>query len=210
MSCTKTTGADVYSVRKNHEWATIVVREWADTEVDGKQRQRGEILINSSFGAWSQFWGAPGCRFKKFLLQISMDYAFGRFMQRDQLDEYDGDATVRSLRKRVVLARKERRISKVTAAWLRDQIDDEVERMERNADGFIEACGSILHEADQCWSPAEVRRDIDDLRDQLDEAWYRTETRTNPQAVGFWRELWPEFTQALRAEVAADALPAAA
>lgn len=208
MSVTKTTGADVYSVRAGHEWATIVVREWADTEADGKQRHRGEILINSSFGSWSQFWGAPGCRFKKFLLQISMDYAFGRFMQRDQLDEYDGDATVRSLRKRMVLARKERRISKATAAWLRDQINDQIERLERNVDGFVDGCCSILNDADKCWSPPEVRRDIDDLRDLLGEPWYSTETRTNPQATGFWREIWPEFTQALHAEI--EPVPAAA
>lgn len=202
MSCTKITGADVYSVRNRHEWATIVVRCWQD-ESGGELRHRGEILINSTFGSWANYWSAPGMPFKRFLLGLDFGYCMQKLMGRD-LQEHDGDATLKALRRSVLEARRNRRLDKSAAAWVWQEIEDRSSSLADTVESFVSACGDIQRDAGESWNRRQVGNHADEIGDLFAEPWYMTETRDNPQAVGFWRELWPEFIATLRAEVAAE------
>ena len=207
MSCTKITGADVYSVSNRHEWATIVVRCWQDEGADGKLRHRGEILINSTFGSWANFWSAPGMPFKRFLIGLDFGSCMQKLMGRD-LQEHDGAATLKALRRSVLEARRLRRLDKKAAAWVWQEIDDRSGSLSDNVESFVSACGDIQRDAGESWNRKLVGDCADEIGDLFTEPWYMTETRDNPQAVGFWRDIWPEFTQALRAEMAVELEPA--
>jgi hypothetical protein len=203
MSVTKTTGAEVYSVRNQGEWATIVVRSWEEPGHDGKSRHRGELLINSTFGSWSNYWSAPGESFKKFLVGLDFDYLMTKLMGRE-MEEYDGYATIKDLRSRMLAMRREGRLTKKRAAWLWNEIDDRHETLEHSQEGFVSACGEILSDAGEWWNQHHTRHDTNDLNELLQEPWTHTKTRNNPAAVGFHRVIWPEFVQALQEELEAE------
>jgi len=200
VSVTKTTGADVYSVRNAGEWATIVVREWSERREDGTEWPRGEILINSTFGSWSQYWNAPGVRFRQFLVGLDFDYVFDRFMGR-ALHQFDGDKSVEGLKRDALKLRRKRWLSRKAARLVFDEIDENIST--ESVEGFINGCAAVEQECGALWNENKVRpSELDDIRSMLSEPWCRTETRYNPAALGFWRDLWPEFVAALRAELA--------
>jgi len=208
MSVTKHTNVDVYSVRNRGEWATIVVREWSDQREDGSEQHRGEILINSTFGSWAHYWGAPGTRFRRFLLGLDFGYAFGKFMGL-ALEQYDGDASMAGLQRKVIESRRRRHISREAARFVWDQIDDHSSELRESQESFITACGHIGRECDAPWARRAISTmELDDIGEIFAEPWYLTETRDHPQAVGFWRDIWPEFCAALRAELEAEKEPA--
>lgn len=201
MSVTKTTGADVYSVRNAGEWATIVVREWSDAREDGREQHRGEILINSTFGSWSQYWGAPGVRFRKFLVGLDFGYLFGRFMGLS-LDQYDGDATLAKLQRELLDLRRRRSICREAARYTWNEIDSQAGRMQESVEGWVDGCHAVQSECESSWAKRSIpSHELDDISGLFEEPWLATETRDHPQAVGFWRDIWPEFVTALRAEL---------
>lgn len=201
MSVTKHTNADVYSVKNKGEWATIVVREWSDRREDGSDWPRGEILINSTFGSWSQYWNAPGMRFKKFLIGLDFDYVFGRFMGLS-LEQFDGDASVAGIQRKVLDMRRRRQVGREEARFVWSEIDERTFELSEGEQSFITACGEIRRECEQPWSPRTLSRiEMDELATIFEEPWYEIQKRDDPQAVGFWRILWPEFCGALRAEL---------
>lgn len=203
MSVTKHTNADVYSVKNKGEWATIVVREWSDRREDGSDWPRGEILINSTFGSWSQYWNAPGMRFKKFLIGLDFDYAFGRFMGLS-LQQFDGDASVAGIQRKVLEMRRRRMVGREEARFVWDEIDTRSYELSEGEHSFITACGEIHLECKEPWRSAKLSKfDLAELATIFDEPWYEIQKRADPQAVGFWRDLWPEFCGALRAELGA-------
>lgn len=203
MSVTKTTGAEVYSVRNAGEWATIVVRSWDELGLDGKPRHRGELLINSTFGSWSNYWSAPGESFKKFLVGLDFDYLMTKLMGRE-LDEHDGVATLKDLRARLLTMRRKGRLTKEGAAWLWNEIDQRHEMLEHGVEGFVSACGDILQEAGESWSHVHTRHDADEIKELLDEPWHFTKTRINPAAAGFHRVIWSEFVKTMEDELVAE------
>ncbi len=200
MSVTKTTGAEVYSVKNAGEWATIVVRAWDEPGKDGKPWHRGELLINSSFGAWSNYWNAPGMPFKQFLAGLEFDYLMTKLMGRS-LEEHDGDATFKDLRRRFLEMRRKNRVDKGAAAWFWREMNDRHESLEGSVDSFVRACGEILEEAKKPWSTKHTLFAMDEFGELLYEPWHHTKTRVNLPAKGFWRDIWPEFVGKLREEV---------
>ena len=89
VSVTKATGAEHYVIRKNYEWASIVVRCW-EAEEHGKTRHCGEILIHSSYGSWANSWGHCGHQFKQFLTKLDFSYLFVKFMGH-KFTVFDGE-----------------------------------------------------------------------------------------------------------------------
>ncbi|MCV2423376.1 hypothetical protein LNV47_22570 [Paucibacter sp. DJ4R-1] len=208
MSVTKTSGSEVYNVKNSGEWATIVVRCWQDEDhPDGRPRHRGELMINSTFGAWSYYWGAPGMPLKRFLIGLGFDYLFGKLMGQ-ALEQYDGEASVTDLRQRVLSMRRRRSIDREVARWIWGEISDRIDTLERSVDGFVDACCSISQHARDWYESRTVGQALTEIDELFDEPWHQTKTRDNPQAVGFWREIWPEFTAALKAEMAEQGEPA--
>ncbi len=202
MSITKTTDAEVYRIWKDHEWATIMLRCWSRMANVGTPHEGiyycGEILIHSSYGAWANTWTACGSPFKRFLMKADFDYVFTKFMGTD-LEVWDGEGSVKNLRRKLIEARQIGDLRREDARAFWDEIEGSESELESSQRDFFECCYRMR--SDLC---------IDAVDDILSEPWELTTTQHDHQAVGFWRELWPEFTQALRAEVAADALPAAA
>jgi hypothetical protein len=202
MSTTKYNDAEVYSVRKDYEWATIVLRCWSRPANVGTPHERtyycGEIIINSTFGCWANVWTACGEPFKQFLLDAEFDYVFTKFMGA-KLEVWDGEGSVKSLRRLLLEYRRIGDLDKEEARKLWDEIDANEYELESSSNDFVECASRIADDIDS--------RGVHRL---LSEPWELTTTQHDHQAVGFWRELWPEFTQALRAEVAAESQPLAA
>ncbi len=196
MSVTKSTDAEVYAVLKNYECATIMLRCWSRPDHVGTEHARtrycGEILIHSSFGSWGNTGTACGKPFKLFLLDADFGYVFTKFMGT-KLQVWDGEASVASLRRRVLEWRRSREIPSAAGRELLDAIDSYSSELESSSHEFVECVYRI---ADDLGLPS--------IRSLLSEPWELTETQPDPQAVGFWRELWPEFCTALRAETAAE------
>jgi len=200
MSVTKTTNAEVYSVRKDYEWATIMLRCWSRPANVGTPHEGtyycGEIMIHSSYGSWAYTWTACCEPFKASLLDAEFDYVFTKFMGT-KLQVWDGEGSVKSLRGRLLDYRKWGDITKDEARALWDEIEANEAELESSSHDFVECAYRIARDIDS--------RGVTRL---LSEPWELTDTQPDHQAVGFWRVLWPEFTQALRAEVAAEQEPA--
>lgn len=196
---TKDDGFQVYRVRNNGEWAAFVIREWRtapDPMCGGISRECGEILIHSSFGAWAHQWGHLGRPFRQWLLTAEFGYVFTKFMG-NELERFDGEASVRAVFERIVHYRRENLLTKDQAreAW------NEMRYFASQA----ESCESYFGEAMRL-----VSIQIDDDHPMADYfsdpmEWPRM-TRDDHQAVGFWRELWPHFINYLRNEIQPAAL----
>ena len=192
MPVTKS-GREGYEVRENHEWASITWACWASPPPPGSTRGMyycGEITIQSSFGTWGYVWTACGVPFKQFLMRAEFDYVFTKFMGT-KLERHDGVGTFRQLQRDIIEQRREGRTDRAEARGAWDAIAWERERIESDAT----SCGYAL---------MEVARQIggehpmhDDFADPC--SWPRI-TKPDVQAVGFWRELWPSFINALKAE----------
>jgi len=190
MSVIKTTGAEHYIVRNNHEWASIVVRCW-EAEEYGKTRHCGEILIHSSYGSWANSWGHCGSQFKQFLVGLDFDYLFIKFMGH-RFKVFDGELSVRRLRDRLIEARKEGGVTREEARECWDDIEDRESELESSEREFVDAVYAIVHRVDS----GRVQR-------IFCEPWDLIRKSADTRAVGFWSELWPEFKAALQAETAA-------
>ena len=203
MSVTKTTGAEVYSVKNAGEWATIIVRSWADVGQNDTLHHRGELLINSTFGAWSNYWNAPGIPFKQFLASVEFDYLMSKLMGRE-LEEHDGESTFNHLKARILQMRRKGRIDKDAASWLWHEVEERHEPLRADVERFVEACTSILEEAKRPWSTTHTRHMMGELNELFDEPWLNTKNRVNPSAKGFWRDIWGEFVKAIEDEIVAE------
>lgn len=75
---TKST-VEKYMLRGNGTWADIVLDDQGD--------KRGQIMINSDYGAWSYFWGSMGCSLKEFITKCDTPYLMGKLGERNYFDE---------------------------------------------------------------------------------------------------------------------------
>lgn len=181
MSVTKNK-IDCYRVRNGHEWATIAIQGWRSGEGD-HVREGGEILVNSTFGQWATSWGHMGSPIRKFLLRINDDYLMQRFLGVEA-DVFDGEATLLAWKRELARARRAREL---TADQFQQIWDDTSFDPAGNADVF--------------WHRVLAAQPSDCHSSLFDEPWTLTIKRTNPQAVGFFREIWPEFREQLQSEL---------
>lgn len=193
MTVTKTT-RECYEVRENHEWANITLACWDRPANVGTKHECtyycGEITIQSSFGTWGYVWTACGVPFKQFLMRAEFDYVFTKFMGT-KLERHDGDGTFRQVRRDIVEQRRQGSIDRAEAREVWDAVSWERERIESDAT----SCGyALMDVASQIGTKHPMH---DSFADPC--AWPRV-TKHDVQAVGFWRELWPAFVDALKAE----------
>lgn len=200
MSVTKVTGHEVYSIHTNHEWATIVLRCWSRLANVGTKHEGtyycGEILIHSTFGSWGNTWTACAEPFKAFLVDAEFDYVFTKFMGT-KLEVWDGEGSVKSLRRLLLEYRRIGDLDKDEASSLWGEINANEHELESSSNDFVECAYRIAGNIDS--------RGVYRL---LSEPWELTTTKHDPQAVGFWRTIWPEFVGALKAEMAEQEVPA--
>ena len=161
------------TIFQNMEYASVYL-----TEVATDNTHSLNLTINSSFGTVSHYWSNMGCLAGQFLPKLERDYLLNKLWGLDYL-QFDAKATKEALRE---LFRK------------------------LHADGEMEA-----EDLDQ------ILTDINqDLSDDAGEIQFRMEledtgvfswighgehpmcTKPNPQALGFWRELWPGLLEAVK------------
>lgn len=122
--------------------------------------------------------------FKSFLLGLNFDY----FMQKacPSYMGFDFDASLSAIRRRVLEERRATDIDRETAA----SIWGELESIECGGDDGGHAFVNALYQ-------------IGKLQHVTQEPYEYAKERPSPQAIGFWRELWP----LLKAELASEVRP---
>lgn len=199
MPVTKST-RECYEVREGKpggEWANITLACWDRPVGRGPGRDTyycGEITIQSSFGTWGYIWTACSTPFKHFLTKVEFDYAFTKFMGA-KLDRFDGEASVREMFREIIDGRRCSGVSKSEAREAWDALEDVRD---------VAECG----EHDFGTAMMDVARSMDNnhpLHDHFADpsGWPRC-TKYDAQAQGFWRQLWPLFTEALKTEALAQ------
>jgi hypothetical protein len=166
------TTADCYTIRANGEWGTFYVREGVD---DGGHHWC-ELTCNTAFGCVGHYWGSMGRPAPKFLAKVDKGYLLGK-LWGTKTKVFDPGAAI-SDAKRALFAM--RRAADISAVRARDVYDD-ICNAEPDEHGW-----HLL--VDECeW-----------LYDRMvDGASYGMVP--NPQAEGFWRDLWPTFIAELTA-----------
>lgn len=179
--------AEAYSLRTEHkipEWGTFYVRQWERTE-NGTTYYGGELAAYTSYGAYAYHWTHCAEPFKAFLCQIDFDY----FMQKayPKYQEFDFDGSLAAIRGVVLDHRRRTDIDAKTAATIWEGLQDIEDGGDCGAHAFVEALYRV-----------------DKLRKVTQAPYEYSRERASAQAEGFWRELWPLFTAALRTEMAAN------
>lgn len=196
MPVTKTT-RECYEVREGKpcgEWANITLHCWQRTANVGTKHEGiyycGEITIQSSFGTWGYIWTACSAPFKHFLTKIEFDYAFTKFMGT-KLDRFDGEASAREVLKSIIEERCSNGMSKAEAREAWDAFDDVRSMAECGEHDFGTAMMDVARS---------LGRDHPMHDNFADPCGWPKVTKYDAQAQGFWRQLWPLFIEALKAE----------
>ena len=205
---TKSKDWDVYSVRagdRDMEWATIAIKGWQGSGVDGRPREIGEIMIRSSYGSWASQWGYLEEPFKTWLANTNDRRHLAIRFLGEKATVFDGEKTVRELQRSLLEDRRNGGIEKDDARAIWYFIQDNQEEMERSSDLFVERMQSCMSDAD--W-PLRNGRDSDagpgpGAHYFLQEPWERIATSPDGGFVGFWETIMPVFQQALRDELQA-------
>jgi hypothetical protein len=190
----KKTQRECYEVRADHEFANITIDCWQRQANVGTKHEGtyycGEIVIHSSFGTWGHTWGACAVPFKQFLAEVEFDYVFTKFMGTE-LRRFDGEVTLREVRREILEQRRNNRTTTDEAREAWDLVAEEESRIESSETD----CGYALHDIASSLSDDHPMHDY--FADPM--SWPRC-TKPDIQAVGFWRELWPLFIEAIKAE----------
>lgn len=194
MPVTKTV-RECYEVRENREWANITLNCWSRPANVGTQHEStyycGEIAIQSSFGTWGYIWTACANPFKEFLQEVEFDYAFGKFMGAN-LVQFDGDGSMRAMRERIIEHRQYTNLSKADARALWDALNEIESWATTSENDWVNALGDAAQSLRLDRKPAAA--------EFLSEPWEYIQTKPKPNAVNFWRKLWPSFVAELKAE----------
>lgn len=175
----------------NDEWATICWIGWQAKGIDGQPRECGEILIHSSFGSWAHSWGHLGIAFDKWLQEAERDYCAVKFMGAKAY-KFDGEKTVRELRRRLIDARRHDGLSREEARGIWDYVEDRQSELEASEHDFV----NVMTQAET--ELVATKR----VQQFISEPWEFTCTSLDNQFAGFWRDLWPVFVEHLKARPA--------
>lgn len=189
---TKTDGFEAYTLRSEWEWATILIRSFRATGVDGEPREVGEILVHSSFGSWAYQWGHLGRPFKQWLAKgPEREYVASKFLGT-MAYVFDGASTVRNLRRSLLENRRSTDITKDDARAIWDWINDYEGELEQDERSFVESMSDCMGSA--VWESG--------ARHFLEAPWERLANKLNPQFAGFWETFMPAFVDTIRQELA--------
>jgi len=186
---------EVRDGRRGGEWANITLNCWDNPPYPGTARPSmyycGEITIHSSFGTWGYIWTACAVPFKQFLQKAEFDYVFTKFMGH-KLDRFDGEASVREVRKWILTDRLNLSLDKAEAREAWDAVDEVASMAECSEHDFGTAMMDVARTLGSQHS----------MHDNFADAsfWPRC-TRYDAQAEGFWKHIWPLFMDALKTEL---------
>jgi hypothetical protein len=155
-----------YSAKDGWDWATVVLTD----EGPG----RGQVMINSSYGNWSYYWGAMGTRcIRSFLVGCDNGYLQSKLLggRREVSGVFDEVATIA-------------RIKEVIAELPKEQAKAERE---------------LLKDAD---FDSEYTRGLWIDQTQIPEAWDLFCSKPEPQSETFLTTLWPALVALWKRELA--------
>jgi hypothetical protein len=147
---------------------------WADITIDAGEKS-GRISIASDFGNYSNYWGASG-DFKKFLGEISIDYAADKFNASRCFDHH---ATLETF---TIYAKQ------IKDKARRDLVFKEMKALE-DCDHKEQFVAELMNS--------------DNLM-QLFDGCPELEYRIKPQFKRLWNEVWPEMLKVFKSEMEAQ------
>lgn len=168
MEVSKAT-TEVYRLKSERDFANIFI-----DSADGATH--GTILIHSSYGHWSKYWGACGERFKCFLVDLDIHYAATKFGCGNY---FDVSATIEKYKADVNESQSEGFITPNRAAYILNEIE--------NLDGVSEN---------------EFYKTLCEQERLLSFYQYEPPTITGiePSFKAFWDEFWQPFCDFLKTE----------
>lgn len=164
--------ATCYTVRNGFAWAHIFVRHGVGETNAGDPRGWVNVSILSDYGSFGYCWSHIGGRpWQKFLREVGFDYAMQKMMGDRFKVPMDLHSAGNKVREIVIDGRRNGSMSKDDARALWDALD------------YCDDQASFLRDLDEHSSGAMYRNEL----------FYSNWEEANPQAVGFWREIWPHF-----------------
>ncbi|MCS3690895.1 hypothetical protein [Bradyrhizobium elkanii] len=165
-----------YIIRADHEWAFIYVDE-----------KTGVFAAYSSFGTYAYCWAHIGTStLKEFLSELDFDYFMGK-TRGLELKQFDFHATIKGMKEFICDQRRQEALDKDEArdAWY------DIEAIENriSVDLFVD---DVYASKPICEA---YGNDFEDV----------IRNRPDPQCVGFWRAIWPEFLKRIAAPAEAVA-----
>lgn len=150
---------------------------WADIVVDDNGKA-GRIQIDSDYGSWQRYWGACGCPFKEFLVNLNLDYVAGKFGASKW---FDHEATMQLLRKDV-----EGHVEgNVIVLFDEFDLEEELDKLEGCDDPQI-----FTH---LMWNSS--------VFNEICEGGFQLQYDIEPGFKQFWTKLWPVFIDELENEL---------
>lgn len=138
--------ASVYRMRKDGEYACIVIEAWerpVSTSTDPQGvAYAGELLINSSFGNFCNQWGHCGVPFEQFLLSLGK-HSFLEKCLGENAEEFDHDGSLQAIKRRVLEARRAKDLSKDEARDIYDMVSGLYQHQDEG--GFTQAILAFDH-----------------------------------------------------------------
>lgn len=180
--------ATCYTVRNGWAWAYIFVRHGVGELQDGSPRGWVNVAVISDYGSFGYCWSHIGSEpWQDFLADLDLHYAMNKMLgERFRVPLTIDEAEAKG-RETILQYRREGSLDATDARKLWDGLTD------ANRDGSLD---SFLRSWDDCSGGRWYAHDWWDHR------W----DKVNPQAEGFWQEVWPHFVAAIKpAEPAAAA-----
>lgn len=186
----KTSPSTRYTVRNGWAWAHLYVDHGVekDSNLTGGERRWVNVSVISDYGSFGFCWSHIGGDWRDFLASLDFDYAMKKMMGLrlwKPLEVHEAADKARSL---VIERRRRDGLTLTDARALYDAIE--------GARGDAFNCQQFLAE----WNTES--EGLVSRHDLYDDKW----EKYDPQAEGFWAEIWPHFVAALvadRAEAAA-------
>jgi len=174
--------AKCFIVRNAGEYGTFYLREGVKGEGD-RRYHWCELTCNTSFGTVGHYWSSMGGPAAWFLDKINRDYLIGKLWGMQET-VFNADKAMRQVRTMILQDRRAGDLSReeARARWndIAGGADDEFE------------FHTLVHDND--WLSETVYGGGSSFGEV-----------PNPQAVGFYRHLWPVFIEQLKADAAAPA-----
>lgn len=146
---------------------------------------RGRISIASDYGDWQNGWGSCGLSFKKFLGDLDIGYAAGKF-GADRW--FDSEGTLKQMKVDIIERRK----------WQGRDEDDK--KLAREAWDEFKYLDGVSFETEFC---VVLERDCPNLM-KFFEYSPNLYHDIHPLFRRFWKEAWPLFLEELKKEVSKD------
>jgi len=172
------TGPDVacYTVRNGFAWAYLFVRSGTGETGTGEPRGWVHVSVLSDYGSFGYCWSHIGSSpWWEFLADLDFEYAMRKMMGARYDVALNLDAACAKVREVVIERRRDGGMSREDARALWDALPSCDE-------------STFLADLDHHSGGRMYRHELWDLR------W----TEPNPQARGFWEEIWPHFVAGIQ------------